>query len=709
MEPTESTSPEPPPAAAVRPSDLLHAFQWLADAMRVELDVDAAGAAVGDAPLRVGTPQLDRALARGLAACGLSAITCEIRVRDAGRRGTWVWVGPAGIVCVDERRLGRARVRTVHRGEFTERWMTPRALAALLGVADPSTVVRGVAPAPTLPLEPAVANERPLSTWRRGIAMLSIDRDDAWSCVIYGIAVGLLSLVTPIAIQSVVNTVSFGAVLQPLFVLTVLLAIGLAFSSIVRVLQAYVVENLQQRMLVRAVADGARRLVCAEVPALQRLHAPELSHRLFELPSIQKGVAVLFVDGIDLLLKLIVGMSLLTFYHPVLFAFALALIIAIAIVIFVPGRGATSTALAESTAKHEAALWLESLARMPYEFRSMTGRRWAIERADRAALRYRDARRRHFSRLLRHLVGSLGIKVLGATLLLGVGGSLVMSNQLTLGQLVAAELVFASISAALIKLHKQLEVAYDTMVSAHKLGLILDLPQERWGGELATGEGPAAVTLRGVDVVFDGRPALSDLHLEIPPRQHLGVTGPGGSGKSTLLDVMATMRPVTSGRVEIDGNDTRLLDLAALRRDLVLVREPEMVRGTVLDNLRLLRRDADLHEIEEVVEIVGLSDVLGSLPDGLATELTPAGRPLSRTQTRRLALARALLAQPRLLLLDEALDDLGIDEAATDRICAYVLRAEAPWTAIVASRTPAVLAACTRCIELGSSRIGGGL
>lgn len=551
----------------------------------------------------------------------------------------------------------------------------------------------------TYPLAPATVRAGALGPWRRAWALIALDRRDIWLCVVYSIAIGLLSLVTPIAVQALVNTVSFGSVLQPMIVMTVLVAIALTFSGVTRVLQAYVVEGLQERMLVRGVIDLSQRLLTAEPAALRAVHGPTLAQRFFEMPTLQKTLSTVVVDGVDLLLKLAVGLPLLAFYHPIFLGFALVLLALIAFVVFVLGRGALATAIGESSAKYEAAAWLEHLARIPSAFRATSVQRDAVLRANVAAHRYREARRVHFRRLLRHLFGGIALKVIGATLLLGVGGALVIQSQLTLGQLVAAELVFASIALAMLKLYKQLEAAYDLVASTHKLGELLDLPLERVGGAALEGDGPMSIALTGV-TAGHATPVLTDVDLVVAAGERLAVTGAGGSGKSTLLDVLAAELPPQAGVIELAGFDLRQVELASARQAVALVREPALVASTILANLRLPSRDTTLAAVEDALRAVELAGVVGKLPDGLDTELVPTGVPLSRTQVRRLALARVLIARPRVVLFDGALDDLGLPDAARDRVLDHLLGPAAPWTAVVVSSDPAVLARCTRVVAV---------
>ena len=112
-----------------------------------------------------------------------------------------------------------------------------------------------------------------------------------------------------------------------------------------------------------------------------------------------------------------------------------------------------------------------------------------------------------------------------------------------------------------------------------------------------------------------------------------------------------------------------------------------------------------MDEKDKRIEALGLADVAGQLPDGLATELMPSGVPLSRTQARRVARARAMIARPRLLLLDSALDDLGLPPLAKERALRHVFRGDAPWTTIVVSADLDVTARCGRRLSLADGRL----
>lgn len=566
------------------------------------------------------------------------------------------------------------------------------------------------APAPTSPVlpldglwlaEPGADPSRVALARLR--ALLRLERGDVGVILVYAIATGGLTLATPIAVQALVNTVALGALVQPLVVLSLLLLAGLAAAAALEALAANVAELQQQRLFSRAVADLSRRLPRVDLAAYDRAYGPELVNRFFGVITAQKAGAALLTDGVATALQAAVGMVLLAFYHPALLALDLVLVAALAAVILVPLREAVRTSLHESHAKYATAAWLEELARAPAVFKSRSGAILAAERAEDLSRHYLEARRGHWRRVLGQLAGGLGLQVLAGVTLLGVGGLLVIERQLTLGQLVAAELVVAAVSKSFAKLGKHLESYYDLVASLEKLGTLVDLPLEPAGEATPAAEGPARVRLRGVR--YDGseaRPGLAELDTTIAAGERVLIDARGGADPSAFLELCAGLRRPHRGAVEIDGVDLRLCDLPALREEVTIVRSGAIVHGTMLDNLALGSCEAPLDAMLAALEIVGLADVVAGLPDGLRTQLLPGGAPLTRAQARRLALARALVAQPRLLLLDGALDGLDLDPPGRARLLDHLFGAGTPWTLLVISEDPVVRARCDRALLLAA-------
>jgi ABC-type bacteriocin/lantibiotic exporter with double-glycine peptidase domain len=526
------------------------------------------------------------------------------------------------------------------------------------------------------------------------------EKSDIWVVLIYSAAIGFLSLVVPIATQSLVNTIAFGTLLQPLVVLSLLVLLGLGFSATLKALRGHVVEVIQRRVFVRVSADTLERLLRVQISAYDDGHGPELVNRFFDVVTLQKSGATLLVEGLEILMVTLVGVTLLSVYHPLLLAFALVLLVGLFIVLFPLGIGAVKTAILESKAKYALAAWLQEIARHPATFKSATGTQYALNRGNELVAKYLEYRKQHWRIVLRQTVGSLTMQAVGTAAVLTAGGWLVIERQLTLGQLVAAELVVASTLSGFSKFGKQLESFYDLLAAVDKIGYLSDLPLETAGRESVPAQGCASIELRGVSFRYGGeKDVLRDISLVIPARARLGIIGDTGSGKSTFIDLLYGLRMPNAGTLLYDGVDYRNLKLFDLRSQVALIRTPELFHGTIEDNLRLGCQDIGSAELRRILDRVGLLDTIEQLPDGLATELTTGGQPLTTSQTHRLMIARAMAIRPRILILDEIFD-LMEDTPERDVLMQQLLDDENDWTLILTSRSPNVLRRCSRVVRI---------
>ena len=523
--------------------------------------------------------------------------------------------------------------------------------------------------------------------WR----LMQVERDDILVVLIYGLCMGILALATPLTVQVLINTVAFGALQQPIILLAGLLLVSLAMAAGLGSLQRMVVETIQQRVFTQLVADLAWRLPRVKRAVFDSKYGPELVNRFFDVLTVQKSASALLLQGVDAALQALVGMMLLGFYHPMLLAFDIFLLVAVAFVWGVLGRGAQRTAITESYAKFAVAGWLEEVARHPSLFKLQVGPQLAIERADSLARDYLTARRAHFRLYLRQFIGTLLLQGVAGAGLLGVGGSLVVAGELSLGQLVAAEFVVATVLHAFVKFAEKLETWYDLVAAVDKLGHLVELPTERVDGVDLPADGPGlSVRLEGVRFGWS-QPVLDGVDLRIEAGAHVVMEGPAGSGKSTLVDLLLGFREPQAGRVELGGEDLRDLRLADIRENALLLRGIEVVGVTIADNVAWEEHRPDRGVVREALEQVGLLDDLMRLPKALETVLTPDGAPLSDGQLRRLLVARAIVARPRLLIVDHLLDGLAAGEAR--ELLRWLTDARFGWTLLVLTRDASGLTA----------------
>ncbi|MGB9185437.1 MAG: ABC transporter ATP-binding protein, partial [Solirubrobacteraceae bacterium] len=246
---------------------------------------------------------------------------------------------------------------------------------------------------------------------------------------------------------------------------------------------------------------------------------------------------------------------------------------------------------------------------------------------------------------------------LGAILLFG--GREVVNGSLSVGAFTAFYAYLLMLISPMRTLGYMLGAAQRSTASGARIFQILDREPEIVSPPdappLPAGDGN--VTLRGVGLTFEGsnHPALRDVNLEIPAGQTVALVGAMGSGKSALVQLLPRLYDVNTGSVEIDGADVRSVELASLRNAIAIVNDdPFLFSATVHENIAYARAEATREDVERAAQAAQAADFIERLPGGYDTRIGERGLTLSGGQRQRIAIARAILADPRILILDDA-------------------------------------------------------
>jgi ATP-binding cassette subfamily B protein len=256
------------------------------------------------------------------------------------------------------------------------------------------------------------------------------------------------------------------------------------------------------------------------------------------------------------------------------------------------------------------------------------------------------------------------IGILGQALLLGVGGDMVLRGQLGIGVLATFMLYIGRFFQPIQLLVQQYNVLQQGRSSITRLRELVETPpsvQERPDAtELTSVEG--AISFRDITFGYDpARPVLEHVNLEIAPGESIAFVGPTGAGKSTMAKLVNRFYDPQGGAVLVDGTDIRDVTLNSLRRQIgVVPQEPFLFAGTIKDNLKFANPDATDADVDEAVDQVGLRELIDRLPDGIDTVVHERGQTLSAGERQLLALGRAFLSHPRVLVLDEATSSLDL-------------------------------------------------
>jgi ATP-binding cassette subfamily B protein len=277
---------------------------------------------------------------------------------------------------------------------------------------------------------------------------------------------------------------------------------------------------------------------------------------------------------------------------------------------------------------------------------------------------------------------------LGLAAILLVGGRDVIEGSLSVGQFTAFYAYLLLLISPMRTLGYMLSAAQRATASGARIFEVLDrepritTPQ----GAPLLPDGPGQVTLEGVSLTFEGspRPALSAVDLEIEAGKTVALVGAMGSGKTALVSLLPRLYDVNAGSVLIDGADVRSVDLVSLRREIATVTDdPFLFSATIHDNIAYAQPDATREQVERAACAAQADEFINRLPDGYETVVGERGLTLSGGQRQRIAIARAILADPRILILDDATSSV---DASTEQAIKLALRE------VMAGRTTVVIA-----------------
>ncbi|MDY6900483.1 MAG: peptidase domain-containing ABC transporter, partial [Cyanobacteriota bacterium] len=486
------------------------------------------------------------------------------------------------------------------------------------------------------------------------------------------LVIQVFGLITPLFTQLLLDKVIVqGSIVTLNAVGLGLITFGL-FRIAVNAVRQYLLSHTANRISVAMLVGFLKHTFRLPLSYFESRYVGDITSRIQENQSIQSFLTGETLSIILDLLTVVIYMGMMFWYNWQL---------AILVLCIVPPFFILALASTSILRKMSREIFNASAEQSSYLIQSLTGIRSVRSMAIEQTVRWR------WEELLNHLIKidfraeviglrlqiiSSSIDTITTTGLLWYGSYLVIDGQLTIGQLIAFNMLLGNVISPFKRLSLVWNDFQEVLISAERLNDVLEAEPEE---DLLLKPRKPISRLRGYirfeNVTFRYHPEsekniLENLNFEIHPEQMIAVVGRSGSGKTTLSKLILGLYPATNGKVIIDGHDVSKIALKSLRRQIGVVdQDTFLFGGTIRENISLAHPEATLEEIIEAARLAGADEFIQQLPMGYENQIGEGGGMLSGGQRQRLAIARALLGNPRFLIFDEATSSL---DAESERI-----------------------------------------
>ena len=422
-------------------------------------------------------------------------------------------------------------------------------------------------------------------TWseivRPAIRIVSLDGREIFILLVYTIALGLVAAAVPLASQILVNQAAFTGAAPPILALSVIVLGVLLIGTFIRLFQIRVAALIAKRTFVRSAIEGTRALLDSPSQAYE-FDDREVANRFFDVMTFQVAFSVLASEVLGVLVVSLVGIAILAFYHPLFFSFSIVVALTCMLIIGFSAKQGVKRGTKRSSEKYRVAFWLSQIAENRSMLRQSDNNRIVHSMTDELSTEYV----RSYFDYLRVLLWQSGalflIQAFASAAFFGVGGWLVINGQLSLGQLVAAEIIVLSNMAALTRFYFYLDSFYETVVAASKISQLTEAD----AGEPTRAAASKSAKIRGLTL----NSGMLWEPLELKSGDVIALRGPSRRNCSVFLQRIAASDRFDD--VTLKWNSDASISRESAPDQVLFLARPAVLRMTLAENLSLLS-DAD--------------------------------------------------------------------------------------------------------------------
>jgi ABC-type bacteriocin/lantibiotic exporter with double-glycine peptidase domain len=544
------------------------------------------------------------------------------------------------------------------------------------------------------------------STIGKLLALLHHERDEINSIYFYAILSGLIQLSVPLGIQSIIGFVMGAQMVTSIYVLIFFVVIGVFLVGMCQINQMKIIEKIQQRIYTRYAFRFSEVIPQFDILKSDSVYLPEHVNKFFDVLNVQKGISKILLDIPLASIQIILGIVLLALYHPIFIFFGFMFLFFLILILKYTSNKGIHTSMIESKYKYETVSWLQDMARIIKSFKFSQGSGLNLYKTDKNVMGYLKARTEHFGVLLVQYRTLVAFKVIISFAMLGIGTFLLVNQSLNIGEFIAAEIVILMLISATEKLIGNLENIYDVVTGLEKLHSVLETPIEKNGSiELKEDTEGIKIDLVNFGMKYHAQDSLfEEANFSISKNKLIGIVGKEGTGKTSLLKILSAGYSQYHGTILMNQIPLVNYNLESFRKKVGIYIYPmEIFKGTLFENVSLNRTGIEEQDILKLIKEIGFDEFMIQFPDGFDTRIDASGKKLATNITKKILLLRALINQPKLILLDEPL--AGLSEYVKEKLWTYLKKVKSHTTIIIATNDKSTLKNCDELINISNHKI----